>query len=326
LLAGLSLAACAPLAVDYPAAPIPFGSAIVVDAQPVPLDPTNPTHDRIGNFIYAGGVMLTSKQTSRLHGMSDLRVWPGGRLLAQSDQSDQLEARIVLDSAGRLVGLSDARISALKDEKGVDLYAGGQKEFDSEGIAEFANGDRIVAFEQHDRILLYPKGGGLPRAAPYPQIAYVSNLGIEALVADPSVAPDAYRVGIEISGQTYLCRLSAGCIRTADIDLEGLALSAMELLPQGRAAYLLRSYSPAAGNVMHLQIVDRNGGIVDELKMARPLTMDNFEGVAATPGHSGGVRLYLISDDNFGVYAGLPTNQRTLLLAFDWTPPRGSKP
>ncbi|HXI02836.1 MAG TPA: hypothetical protein VNI57_06620 [Candidatus Saccharimonadales bacterium] len=50
------------------------------------------------------------------------------------------------------------------------------------------------------------------------------------------------------------------------------------------------------------------------LDLARPLTVGNFEGIAALPGKSGRLRFYLISDDNAS------SRQRTLLLAFDWPP------
>jgi hypothetical protein len=50
------------------------------------------------------------------------------------------------------------------------------------------------------------------------------------------------------------------------------------------------------------------------MDMAAPLTVDNFEGVAAVSRSDGGVRFYLLSDDNGDA------SQRTLLLAFDWQP------
>ena len=318
----LALASCAAPMAPLPTGPVPVGAAIQVDAQPVPLDPTDPGRARIGNFTYAGGLVLTSRQTSRLHGMSDLKVTPDGRFLAMGDQSDLLEGKIVLDAAGRLVGVTDATMIALKETTGADLYAGGQREFDSEGIARFANGDILVSFEQHDRILLFPKHGALPRPAPQPDIKYTDNKGMEALMASPQVAPDAYRVGLEDSGHTYLCRLSTACVRDKDLDLDGSSLVAMDNMPGGGLVYLLRSYSPLRGNVVQLRILDRDGRLVDRFEIARPLTVDNLEGVAAVPQPGGRVRFYLISDDNFGTYNGAPTDQRTLLLAFDWTAPR----
>jgi hypothetical protein len=305
-----------------PAQPVAVGAAIQVDAQPAPLDPTNPGRDRIGDFVYAGGLVLTSRQTSRLHGLSDLKVWPDGRLLALGDQSDLLEARVVLDAAGRLVGVTGATMIALKAETGADLYAGGQREYDSEGVARLANGDLLASFEQHDRILLFPKDGGLPRLAPSPDIRYVNNKGMEALTTAPEVAADAYRVGLENSGWIFLCRVSTTCVRDRDLDLDGSELVAMDNMPGGGLAYLLRSYSPLRGNVIKLKVLDRAGRLVDSAEIARPLTVDNLEGLAAVPRRGGGVRFYLISDDNFGTYDGLPTDQRTLLLAFDWAPPK----
>lgn len=321
LAAAVLLASCAPQA-PLPQGPVAVGSAIQVDAVAVPLDPTDPRHERIGNFAYAGGLVLTSRQTSRLHGLSDLKVWPDGRMLALGDQSDLLAARIVLDRAGRLAGVADATLTALKDERGVDLYAGGPREYDAEGVARLPNGDMLASFEQHDRILLFPNGGGPPRPAPAPQVSYTFNKGMEALAAAPDIAPDAYRVGLEDSGKTFLCRLSAGCAPDRALDLEGLELVAMAPLPGGGLAYLLRSYSPLQGNVIRLKVLDRQGHALDSLEIRRPLTVDNLEGLAAVPRADGRVRFYLVSDDNFGTYSGLPTDQRTLLLAFDWMTPK----
>ena len=56
------------------------------------------------------------------------------------------------------------------------------------------------------------------------------------------------------------------------------------------------------------------GRVLDEMAMAAPLTVDNFEGMAVVPRSAGGIRVYLLSDDN-GSAA-----QHTYLLAFDWQP------
>jgi hypothetical protein len=316
----LALAGCVSPNAALPPAPLPYAAAIAVAAAPVPLDPADPGRDRIGNFSYAGGLHLTSADTARLHGLSDLKVRAGGRFVAASDQSDLLTGRIVLDGAGRLAGIAEARLASLKDERGVDLFAGGQREYDSEGVAELADGDLLLSFEQHDRILRYPRAGGPPVPAPAPQVAFVFNKAMEGLAADPASGRDAYRVGLEASGQTFLCRLSSSCAPGVTVDLEGLELSGLDMLPDGRMVVLLRYFTPLRGNVIRLKILDRQGRAIDGMEMTRPLTVDNFEGVAAVPGPNGRIRFYLISDDNFGSFNGLPTDQRTLLMAFDWTP------
>ncbi len=322
LAAALLLTACAdgPPA-QLPAEPIAYGDAIVVDGEAVPMDPTDPGRRRVGNFAYAGGLALTSRQTSRLGGLSDLDVTPDGRLIAIGDQADLLEAQLVLDAQGRLVGLTEARITALKDVTGADLYAGGPKHYDSEGIARLADGTLVVTLEQRDRVLAYPPGGGRPRPGPAPDVRYVDNKGMEAAMAAPEAGPDAYRVGLEATGELFLCRLSADCVPDGRVDLEGSELVAMDALPDGGLAYLFRSFSPLTGNIVRLRLTDRDGQTIDTLEIRRPLTVDNLEGLAAVPLAGGGVRFYLVSDDNFGFYQGRRTGQRTLLLAFDWQGP-----
>ncbi len=321
---GLALAACAPTPAPLPSAPVGLTAPIHVEAQAVPLDPTEPGRDRIGAFAYAGGLALTSADTARLHGLSDLKVWPNGRFLVQGDEADQVEGRIRLDAKGRLIGLDSVRIHALKDADGQDLYAKGQRMRDAESVAELPNGDRLVGFEENDRVLLYPANGGPPREAPKPDVKWVFNKGMEALDFDPAAGRDGYRVGVEASGATFVCRVSAACVPGPTVALgDGYELSGLAVLPKGRTAYLLRAFDPARGNRIRLRIEAADGAVVDELMLARPLSVDNIEGVGAAPRPDGSIRFYLVSDDNFGTYNGLPTHQRTLLLAFDWRPPQG---
>ena len=316
----LALCACSgepPL----PAHPIAAGPQISVQSTPVPLAAGDPAQDRVGAFVYAGGVELTSADTSRLHGLSDLKVWPDGRLLSVSDEGDVFEGRLVLDGAGRLAGVSDGRLWPLLGEDGQPLSAHGKRESDSEGIAVLANGDRLVSLERDDRILLYPAAGGPPRRAPSPNVVFPDNLGMEALTDAPALGPDAYIVGGEASGQTWICRLASGCTDSALVaKTDEFGLTAVTPLPGGGRAYLLRAFSVLQGVRITLRVTGADGATLDELKLAAPLAVDNLEGIAALPQADGSIRFYLISDDNFSRL------QRTLLLAFDWRPQQGRKP
>ncbi|MEO8115392.1 MAG: esterase-like activity of phytase family protein [Phenylobacterium sp.] len=313
------LAACAPQSAPLPSRPVPAGPGIVVQAAPVPLNPGDPKDIQIGAFTYAGGLALTSDQTSRLHGLSDLKVWPDGRLLAIGDEGDLLQAHLELDAAGRPTGLTNARLTAITGEDGQPLNARGKQESDAEGIAELANGDLLVSLEEDDRILLYPHDGGPPRRAPMPDVKFPFNEGMEALAAYPAAGPDAYVVGGETSGETWICRLSATCVKDRTVAKGAeYGLVAVQPLPAGRIAYLLRAYDPLRGARITLRIVGAGGAVDGELELAGPRTVDNFEGLAAVPGRHGGIRLYIISDDNFS------SSQRTLLLAFDWRPSPGT--
>ena len=322
-LAGLAIAllltGCTPTPPPkLPAAPVAYGPDITIQAQPLVFDPQDPAKKQIGDFTWAGGVALTSEQTSRLHGLSDLKVWPDGRILVVGDQGDLLEAHLVLDYAGHPAGLKDARLTSVIGDDGLSITSHGPHEYDSEGIAEFPNGDRLISLEQHDRVFFYPHTGGPPRLAPMPSITYVLNKGMEGLATYPAAGADAYLVGIEATGDTYICKLWAGCTKGRTVELkDGYELTALEVLSGGRMAYLLRAYDPMRGSRIILRIVAADGHVEGQLELARPLTVDNFEGLAVAPSPSGGLRFYLVSDDNFS------KSQRTLLVAFDWRPGGG---
>lgn len=313
-LAGLGLAACSVRGGDVPNAPIPGGPGIAVKAEALPLNPKDLTQDRVGNFVYAGGLKLTSAQTSRLHGLSDLDVLANGALISVGDEGDLLRAKVVLDAQGRLVGLSEAKLTALTGLDGRPLQ--GKDNRDSEGQALMPNGDLLVSFERHDRIWLYPASGAAPHAVPSPNVQFPYNEGMEALAPDPDKGPDAYFASGETTGRTWSCTLRTACVEGPRTPLGlGFGLVAARRLTEGRTAWLLRAFNPITQSVTDLRITDAVGRTVDEVELRRPLSVDNFEGLGAVSEPDGAIRFYLISDDNFS------RSQRTLLLAFDWKPP-----
>jgi hypothetical protein len=286
---------------------------ISIDVVPVPLNPQDPSDTAIGDFRYAGGLELTSRQTDLLHGLSALVVTATGKLTALGDDGILLDARLILDGAERLVGVTDARLTLLTGEDGKPLSD--KADADAEGLALLASGERLVSFERRDRIWLYPAAGGLPRPVPMPEVSFPPNGGMEALAADPEAGPDAYVVGAEVSGDTWTCHLrSLSCIKGPTVDKpEEFGLVAIGRLSGLRTVYLLRAFDAARGTRSSLQIF-RATTMVARMDIATPMTVDNFEGLAAVPRPDGGVRFYLISDDN------ARADQRTLLLAFDWGP------
>src|SRR3569833_1433982 len=90
----LALSACAP---TRPAPPPPLPTA----TEPVPIDPTHPDRDRLGDLRYLGGVEIKSTD-KRVGGYSSLKR-QGGRLYAIVDEGDwAIIDRI--EQNGRLVG------------------------------------------------------------------------------------------------------------------------------------------------------------------------------------------------------------------------------
>jgi len=312
LLAAL-LVSGVPTAAQPSASPALAGRAIRIDTAPVPLNPRNPWEVRLGDFVYAGGLVLTSSDTDQLHGLSDLEVTTANRMTAVTDTGFLVEARLELDAAGRLTGLADARLSTLVALDG--SVPAEKSEMDAEGLALLPNGDRLISFEVRDRVWLYPATGGRPRPVPSPAVAFPINTGLEALTLDPDTAPDAYRVGDEEHGNIWNCRISSGgCVKGQPVDLPpGFALVSMRRFGPGQTAYLLRAFDLRRGNRDSLRLY-RGDTLTGQLDLALPLTIDNYEGVAAVRRADGSIRFYLVSDDNARAF------QRTLLVAFDWTP------
>ena len=172
---------------SLPGRPAPIGDSISVDAVPVPMNPQNPSDLSINQFHYAGGLELTSRQTDRLHELSDMYITGTDRLTAVGDEGILFDVRLVLDRTERLVGVRDAHVSTLVGEDGKPLH--NKADADAEGLTQLPGGDRLVSFERHHRIWLYPASGGPPRPVPVPAADFPANEGMEALTTDPTVGP-----------------------------------------------------------------------------------------------------------------------------------------
>jgi hypothetical protein len=141
---------------------------------------------------------------------------------------------------------------------------------------------------------------------------------LEALTVYPAAGPGFYLVGSE-GGTVWLCSLAGTCDETAFGALvpTGFGLTALAAFGDG-FAMLARAYEPRFGTRVSVRLIGatgaREGRVLDEMRLAAPFTVDNFEGIAVVPRSPDGIRLYLVSDDNGS------TAQRTYLLAFDWRP------
>ncbi len=316
--APLLLAGCVSASVELPAAPVAWGPSVAVETVPVPLDPSDPTASAVGDFRYAGGIAITSTATSRLHGLSDLVLTSDSRIASVTDDgADLFNATMRFDATGRLVGLADVTLRPLTEADGGPFAA--KTRSDAEGLSFLANGDMLVSFERDHRIWRYPVTGDTrPVPIPMPSIEMAGNDGMEGLVTAPR--DGGYWVGVE-PGTLWFCRLERGCepVEGLPVPPIGYRLSSLTTGPDGELVILHHSFIPAIGSRIIVTVVSkpRKGKtVIGRLAMGPSTTVDNFEGVAVAARPNGDWRLYLLSDDNFN-----PT-QRTLLLAFDWTPPK----
>ena len=318
VLAGLLAACAAPAPPPLPDKPQPAGPEIQILTTPVPLDPANPQRTSLNGFTYMGGVAITDPVTNRVHGLSDLRVTPDGRIVTISDFGDLFEAKLQFGQDSRLGGLTDGKLWTLKRPDGQTVQ--GKLESDAEGLAILANGDRLVSFERDHRIWRYPAAGGPPVAAPKPGNLFSENEGMEGLTEYPFAGPDAYLVGSE-EGEVWLCKLSAACQTFSVLngpDLE-YGLTALAPFQDGSLVAVHRAWDPVRGSRITVSVYaaaalkSRQPQPMARLVLNAPLTTDNIEGVALITSPTGATRMLLLSDDNAS------GSQRTLLMVFDWT-------
>ena len=297
------------------------GAPISLTTRQVALDPEDRARNSVGDLQFLGGLDLRSNEAA-FGGLSGLSVTADGRLSAVSDRGHWFTARIVRDDAGGLVGLADGELGPLKDPEGGPVKDAWR---DAEALERLAGGDWLVSFEREHRVWRYPvETGGLqgrpvPFQTPRAIARAPANGGLEALAPLPDgrilmlaqglKRDDGARAGW-LAGPGGIEALG---YRTAPKFLPTDAAT----LPNGDVLVLSRHFSVIGGVRARLERVSANaiepgatlrGALV--ARFERPLTADNFEGVAAVQEDDGATLVYILSDDNFNFF------QRTLLLLF----------
>jgi hypothetical protein len=306
------------LAPAAPQAPHP----ITVKARYLPLNQGRPQLRTVGALRYAGGLKLTARGERAFGGLSGLDVDGEGRFVSQTDAGSLVRGRLVLDRQGRLAGLAEATLEPLTDEAGQPY--GSKSDGDAEDITLLPGGGYAVSFEQKHRVLAY-RPGQAPRRLGIPGTVFPSrNRALEALTVwhDPARGEDRLVEGAE-DGRAWSCDIEGqGCVQFLDPAQEkltrGYSLTSLDALPDGLGMVAMYRDVSLIHGMQGMIAWVRPGASPQVTPLAwlsSPLSVDNFEGIAAVKRPDGGIRLYIVSDDNFS------SIQRTLLMAFDWTPP-----
>lgn len=268
-----------------------------------------PESSKVGALTFAGGVELTAPRSSLLGGLSDLDVADDGRVLMVTDEGDLVQARIVLDDAGRLIGLADVTVRGVVNGDGRPIA--GKELADAEDVTFLPDGGFAIAFERMHRVLAYEGPDGPVRrrvdltghvfTTEFEGGAGVKhNRGFEGLAW-----ADVLTLGTE-DGVVFECRDRRRCTRRAlGKPGGGWSLTGLDALDGNRLISVWRAHPLFGWRGM---IAGPDGRELARLE--GPLGA-NFEGIAAVP-RGAGWRLYVLSDDGFG------ETGRTLLLAFDW--------
>ena len=293
-----------------------FEMSFLLDTEPVALG----TPERVGKALsgvrYAGGWALSASVAS-FGGLSGLKVLPGGDLLAVSDAGAFVHIPFDQDAVSP-TGL--ARLSFLRDAAGEILT--GKMQADAEGL-DYRDGLALVSFERQHRILAYGYGlcGSEARGID------VADIGTAPKTFGRSIpgnsGPEALALtgkGLTIGLETVIGGMGPAAVIDADgeaqfaaipwADGEGIPLVGMDEA-DGVIYTLHRAWNPLSGNTIQVRRHKDDGRSERLISLARPLSVDNFEGIAAQALPDGRTRLFLIADDNFS------DDQQTLLFVFE---------
>lgn len=291
-------------------AALPPGGAMAVTAEPVEL-----AGGTLTGLAPAGAWALRSDHPD-FGGLSGLLV-RDHRLYAVTDQGWWFGASLK-EEEGRL-RLENARLAPMRAPGGGTWdKAGG----DAEGLA-WLDSRLAVSFERDHRIMLLRDSGRLgatiqPRA--FEQ--FPTNQGLEALATLPDGRLLALSESTDAGGVAVFVVDADGTIAESRLPKLGRhAVTGADVGPDGRLYLVLRHFVPLIG--VSARIVRYalgpdglpNPASVETLaSFEQHDGIDNMEGIALEPAADGGLRLWLISDDNFNEPV-----QRTLLLRFDVT-------
>lgn len=292
-----------------------FSQSFLLEAAPVEPGATDEVASALPGLSYLGGWALSADMAS-FGGLSGLDVMASGDLLAVSDGGALVEIGFDQDA---LRPTGQTTLSFFADSNG-DIISG-KAEADAEGL-HYDGGVALVSFERDHRVLAFAYGvcGSSARAVTVSEFgaftgldhSVAGNAGPEGLVLleDRLVAGLETVVGglgpLAVVGRDGVPRFDA----QAWADGGGMPLVGLDAMG-GTLFALHRAWNPLTGNriVMTRRAPDGEMTVLGTLQ--RPLTVDNFEGIAAAPGPDGSTRLFIIADDNFS------ERQRTLLFVFE---------
>ena len=295
-----------------------LGNAPDLIATPVSLDPANPAHVKVGALTFMGGVRLTSHDPA-FGGYSSMTN-DHGLFTLLSDGGTVVRFRLDDRFRPSAIGFGD-----LPKGPGTGWT---RKDRDSESMTLDPVTKRVwVGYEYVNQIWRYSPGLTRPATmvAPQPMADWSKNGGAESMVR---LHDGRFLVIAETSRRLPSQARSALIVDRDPVEAplkgfefgylppEGYDPSDATELPDGRVLILNRRLDLPFRWSAVLTLIDprriRPGMTIRGRAIARlapPLTVDNFEGLAITREH-GATMVWMVSDDN------LLFLQQTLLMKF----------
>ncbi len=290
----------------------------LIRTTPVPLDFADPDRDRVGRLRYRGGLALNSTDP-RFGGLSGLLLQPdGAAFVAVSDNGYWIRANLIYDEAGNLTGIGEASITPMPGLTGQALNTSAS-ERDAEALATTPDGGLIVAFERDHRLWRYQGAVGVPIPIEGPGALDAQPLyeGVEGLTTLAEGRLLAFSEGLRAEGgfAAWLKDETGDWQRLSWRAAGNFQPTGATTLPNGDVLLVERRYPPIGVRVRRIAAGTITPGAILEgehiAQLDGSLAVDNMEAIDARLADDGGVRVYLLSDDNYS------RMQTTLLMLFD---------
>ncbi|MDO5631929.1 MAG: esterase-like activity of phytase family protein [Paracoccus sp. (in: a-proteobacteria)] len=239
----------------------------------------------------------------------------GSAFHAVTDRAHLYWGTVQRDGNGRITGLSITGRSHLTDSRGNPLPPG--RLGDSEGIAIASDGTIWISFEGLDRIAAYATPQSRASRIPPPRaLADLRiNSGMEALAitSDGAIIAIPERSGHPDQPFPVLRWQNDIWDVPFTIPRRGRFLpTGADIGPDGRLYLLERDFRGLLGFSSRIRRFNLDGTGEQVLLETRPLQYDNLEGISVWDDGTG-LRLTLISDDNFNIL------QRTEIVEYRLT-------
>lgn len=289
-------------------------SAEAIRTEAVFLDPATPERLAFGRLTYRGGLALSGGE-----GFGELSalLFDGPDLIAVNDRARWFRLRLRHGANGWLEGAELVEQGLLADRGGKTLAS--KRRIDSESVARWGGGI-VVGFEREHRLWLYaPDLRAAPQQldAPAEIASLPNNGGIEALaeLTDGRLLLISEDGGDEGVASAWIGK--PGAWQTFGYKREGsFTPTGAAALPDGGVILTERRFTLVGGFAGRIVVLDpaaiTAGGTIggeELLRFEPPLTVDNFEGIAARD-EDGSTVVYVVSDDNMSPL------QNTLLMSF----------
>jgi hypothetical protein len=299
----------------------------IFTVKPIQLNAADPTVNKVGSLSYMGGIRIRSSN-SEFGGLSGLDFTSESvEFISVSDKGYWFSGKLRHNEDGHLIGLTNAEYSPIPN---LDRQSGTKIFTDAESVVRSSDGSYYVGFERHHRVLKFANPHD-PSVTGTEFVNYSvfknlppskSNKGIESLTTLPNdrlllLTEDVSSGADQTTGWIVDENNPQELLTITYQTFGSFKPTDMTTLPNGDILVLERSYNPFSGAAARITKIKSESVVPGKMIVAtelaiikRPLTVDNFEGIAHRVDEQGKVEIYILSDDNYN------SRQRTLLMQF----------